>query len=97
MEDLPKSLAQHVFIRHPPNSRGFKPNLRPFQAPGKLGPPTEPPPARRLTATLNATSIGFPFEIEDCWRGMQPRSRKIGVSTLSGACVLCVLVRHLMG
>ena len=67
MEDLPKSLAQHVFIRHPPNGRGFKPNLRPFQAPGKLGPPTGPLPARRLTATLKAASIGFPFEIEDCW------------------------------
>src|SRR5208283_5853828 len=24
MEDLPKSLAQHVFIRHPPNGRRFK-------------------------------------------------------------------------
>jgi hypothetical protein len=76
MEDLPKSLAQHVFIRHPPNGRRFKPNLRPLQAPGKLGPPTGPPPARRLTAMLKAASIGFPFEIEDCWRGMQPRSRE---------------------
>jgi hypothetical protein len=76
MQDLPKSIAQHVFIRHPPNGRGFKPNLRPFQAPGKLGPPTGPTPARRLTAMLKAASIGFPFEIEDCRRGMQPRSRE---------------------
>ena len=61
---------------NPPNGRGFKPNQRPFQAPGKLGPPTGAQPAHRPTATLKAGSIGFPFEIEDRWRGMQPRSRE---------------------
>jgi hypothetical protein len=74
MEDLPKSLAQ-FFIRHPPNGRGFKPNWRPFQAPGSSD-ANGPPPARRLTATLKAAGIGFPFEMEGCWRGMQPRSRE---------------------
>jgi hypothetical protein len=35
-----------------------------------------------VAATLKAASIGIPFEIEDCWRGMQPRSRGLDYMSL---------------
>ena len=43
-----------AFNRHPPDGRQLKPNLRPFGAPGKLGPSARPPPARWRTASRRA-------------------------------------------